>query len=235
MIGNLLVSFHEHTDMVSSSQVGVVLLDLESVQRCGPRSKHGFGKSHPMDTRFPNRIREIRRAAGLTAKQLAERVIPPTTETQIARLETGERQLTVPWMTRIAEALQVSPADLISHAAYAGIASSDVEPATTVMPASVSAALKARGLVTYRVVSETVEGCGLRPGDVVTIDTTSEAIAGADAGRVVLIEVDDGNEPVLLLRVLVAGDLVATNQPGRNFAMRLGEFGDARLAGVVCD
>lgn len=52
-----------------------------------------------------NRIRELREKAGLSAERLADRV--GTTQATISRLETGARRLTVSWMRRIADALQV--------------------------------------------------------------------------------------------------------------------------------
>ena len=55
----------------------------------------------------PNRIREFREAAGVSAQALADRV--GTSGAQINRLETGERKLTVDWMIRIGKALSVDP------------------------------------------------------------------------------------------------------------------------------
>ena len=60
---------------------------------------------------MPNRIRELRKAADLTMDQLAERA--NTSQQQIQRLETGTRRLTQEWMDRIAEALNVHPAELL--------------------------------------------------------------------------------------------------------------------------
>lgn len=59
-----------------------------------------------------NRIEELRKARGLTLKQLADLV--GTSNQQISFLEKGKRRLTVDWMTRISEALGCQPADLIS-------------------------------------------------------------------------------------------------------------------------
>jgi DNA-binding Xre family transcriptional regulator len=59
-----------------------------------------------------NRIKEMRKAAGLSSDALGERI--GMSGAQVRRLETGARRLTVDWMTRIAEALECAPADLIS-------------------------------------------------------------------------------------------------------------------------
>jgi len=61
------------------------------------------------------RLREIRKAKGLTLSQVAERIGPePTTAQTIGRLETGVRTLTLEWIQRIAEAMEVDPGELLS-------------------------------------------------------------------------------------------------------------------------
>jgi transcriptional regulator with XRE-family HTH domain len=60
-----------------------------------------------------NRIRDIRKAKGLTLADLAAACSPPTTAQTIGRLETGMRQLSLGWLNRIAAALEVEPASLM--------------------------------------------------------------------------------------------------------------------------
>lgn len=60
-----------------------------------------------------NRIRDIRKAKGLTLADLAAACSPPTTAQTIGRLETGMRQLSLGWMNRIAAALGVEPTSLM--------------------------------------------------------------------------------------------------------------------------
>ena len=59
------------------------------------------------------RIREVRRAKGLTLGDVAARCVPPTTAQTIGRLETGMRTVSVDWLNRIAVALGVDAADLV--------------------------------------------------------------------------------------------------------------------------
>lgn len=59
------------------------------------------------------RIREVRRAKGLTLDDVARRCDPPTTAQTIGRLETGMRTVSVNWLNRIAAALGVTAADLV--------------------------------------------------------------------------------------------------------------------------
>ena len=51
------------------------------------------------------RIREVRRARGMTLDEVAKACIPPTTPQTIGRLETGTRTVSVGWLNRIAAAL----------------------------------------------------------------------------------------------------------------------------------
>ncbi|HKP35052.1 MAG TPA: helix-turn-helix transcriptional regulator [Sphingomicrobium sp.] len=59
------------------------------------------------------RIREVRRARGMTLEDVALRCRPPTTAQTIGRLETGTRTVSVGWLNRIAAALGVEAQDLV--------------------------------------------------------------------------------------------------------------------------
>lgn len=59
------------------------------------------------------RIREVRRAKGMTLLDVAEACSPPTTAQTIGRLETGTRTVSVGWLNRIAAALGVTAGDLV--------------------------------------------------------------------------------------------------------------------------
>lgn len=59
------------------------------------------------------RIREVRRARGLTLDDVARRCDPPTTAQTIGRLETGTRTVSIRWLNRIAKALGVEAQDLV--------------------------------------------------------------------------------------------------------------------------
>ena len=59
------------------------------------------------------RIREVRRARGLTLDDVARRCDPQTTAQTIGRLETGTRTVSIGWLNRIARALEVDAQDLV--------------------------------------------------------------------------------------------------------------------------
>ncbi len=61
------------------------------------------------------RIREVRRARGMTLDDVARACAPPTTPQTIGRLETGTRTVSIGWLNRIAAALGVDASDLVEH------------------------------------------------------------------------------------------------------------------------
>jgi len=60
------------------------------------------------------RIREVRKVRGLTLAEVAARCSPPTTAQTIGRLETGMRTVSIGWLRRIAQAMDVPPSELVT-------------------------------------------------------------------------------------------------------------------------
>lgn len=60
----------------------------------------------------PNRVRELRKAKGWSQGELGEMI--GVSVTHISRIEKGRRDLNQYWMEKLAEALGVPPADLLS-------------------------------------------------------------------------------------------------------------------------
>jgi transcriptional regulator with XRE-family HTH domain len=61
------------------------------------------------------RIREVRRARGITLDDVARACQPQTTPQTIGRLETGARTVSIGWLNRIAAALGVDASDLVDR------------------------------------------------------------------------------------------------------------------------
>lgn len=59
----------------------------------------------------PNRIRELRKARGLTLDALGHAA--GISKQHLSKIEVGERELTVAWLQRLARPLGVPPADLL--------------------------------------------------------------------------------------------------------------------------
>jgi hypothetical protein len=154
---------------------------------------------------------------------------------QIGRLEEGQRRLTVEWMRPIAEQLGVKPAELLSDAVLAELCD-DVAAETPPAMSIIAGALKARKMCLYRVLSDAVSDAGIASGSIIIADHSESAVMGARSGDVVLAEVRRAmtEETTIILRVLVRPDLLVTNRPRANVAIKLqDEAVDARLCAVV--
>lgn len=135
-----------------------------------------------------NRIREIRKAKGLTLAELAEACDPPTTAQTIGRLETGMRNLSTKWMDRIGAALDIDPQSLVRSEArpnpqiVARLGASEVEalpsPREAILPHELAAQSDDSALMVLEVGSAIGE---YRPGDLIWLrqvrpDAASSAI-----------------------------------------------------------
>ena len=119
-----------------------------------------------------NRIRDIRKAKGLTLAELAEACNPPTTAQTIGRLETGMRNLSIKWMDRIGQALGVDPESLVRSeetpaaqvVAQLSAAGAEALPAPreAVLPSDLAAQGAGEALIVLTVTESTGE---FRPGD----------------------------------------------------------------------
>lgn len=63
-----------------------------------------------------NRIRELRKAKGMTMEQLAASIEPEITTATVQKLETGQMGLTLDYINEFAKVLDVSPFDIIAPA-----------------------------------------------------------------------------------------------------------------------
>lgn len=121
-------------------------------------------------------IRDVRKARGLTLDQVARACAPPTTAQQIGRLETGTRTVSVAWLNRIAAALGVTAADLVTlpdrlDLPVAAIVDANGAQAPA-KPSTVTAPSASPGLVAVRIVA----GVGdYRAGDVLWCETLAPA------------------------------------------------------------
>lgn len=121
-----------------------------------------------------NRIRDIRKAKGLTLADVAAACQPPTTAQTIGRLETGMRQLSLGWMNRIAAALGVEPASLMRADTAAApprivaeLGASGASALTTPREALAPSALALADGTTALVLEVTASVGEYRPGDLV--------------------------------------------------------------------
>jgi transcriptional regulator with XRE-family HTH domain len=169
-----------------------------------------------------NRIRELREARGLSQAALAAKV--GTTQPTIDRLEKGDRRLTEDWMRKIADALAVSPADLI----LAPTVTEFREEATAYRPPEMEhllAQLDMAGKVFMTITSDSVLNLGIKPGDVRLFDASQTATDAVRTGDVVIAQLyhPEPNvlEAVSVVRQFIAPGLLVTNRPGPNMAFEM--------------
>ncbi|GIX18677.1 MAG: hypothetical protein KatS3mg120_0353 [Erythrobacter sp.] len=139
-----------------------------------------------------NRIRDLRKARGMTLADLAAACVPPTTAQTIGRLETGTRQLSLAWMERIAAALKVEPASLMraeeSEPAriIAELGPAGPEPLSTpreaVPPADLAAGVGASAPLVLAVAASIGE---YRPGDQIWLQSVDPAADAAALTRAI--------------------------------------------------
>jgi transcriptional regulator with XRE-family HTH domain len=179
------------------------------------------------------RIREVRRARGMTLDDVARRCDPPTTPQTVGRLETGTRTVSVGWLNRIAKALGVEAQDLLGVGEAA-----ELSVAAILGPGGAVAPRKAAIVVPPRVDDGQVAilvGASLgdyRAGDEIWCQTLREDFARAlnrdvlvprPAGRFLFGRLINRDEEKLQILPLDAGgrQQVVANPPWLGVAMKM--------------
>jgi transcriptional regulator with XRE-family HTH domain len=176
-----------------------------------------------------NRIKELREQRGWTLDELAQRIVPPTTASQISKLERAERRLDTGWIERIAAAFGVDPLVLLDDRPATGASG----PQPDVAPLSVGGA-KPGSLERYRVISHALDELGLAPGDVVEVDTAVTGTAGLATGDVVLAEVETAPGLVTqIMRQWIEPCLLTTNSRAANEMPLNARSLPTRIVGLV--
>ena len=180
------------------------------------------------------RIREVRRARGLTLDDVARRCVPTTTPQTIGRLETGTRTVSVGWLNRIATALGVEAQDLVE-----GGENAELKVAAILGPGGAMAPRKAAIVVPPRVGDgqvAVVVGASVgdyRSGDELWCDTLGpdnyaqalnrDVLVPRPAGRFMFGRLINRDEEKLQILPLEAGgrQQVITNPPWLGVAVKL--------------
>jgi transcriptional regulator with XRE-family HTH domain len=171
-----------------------------------------------------NRIKHWRKRRGLSGAEVARRI--GHSQPNFYRLESGQQQLTVELMRKLAIALDISPIDLLPVAIAAGI-DNELERAPISSHHGTNAVLASRGLQAFVVRSSKVTRAGIKPGDTIIADTSEAAVAAAKTGDLVILNVTGDN---LVLRQFVAPSLGTTNWEGANTVL---DIADPELSAVI--
>jgi transcriptional regulator with XRE-family HTH domain len=180
------------------------------------------------------RIREVRRARGMTLDEVARRCEPPTTPQTVGRLETGTRTVSVGWLNRIAKALSVEAQDLV-----AGGDSAEIKVAAILGPGGAMAPRKSAIVVPPRAEGGQIAvlvGASVgdyRSGDEIWCDTLAPAdyaqalnrdvLVPRPAGRFMFGRLINRDEEKLQILPLEAGgrQQVIANPPWLGVAIKL--------------
>lgn len=157
-------------------------------------------------------IAELRQRAGLTQEELAERI--GTHQPTVQRWEAGLRFPRGHFLQRLAEALGVRPADLISAVTAVEMANELIQ----VDSPGINSALKSIGLSTWRVTADSLNRIGVAPGSVVLVREIDGTLDDVNPGSIVVLEAPDGAR---LIRQFLPPSLVTTNRAGTNIAIDL--------------
>jgi transcriptional regulator with XRE-family HTH domain len=189
----------------------------------------------------PNNIRALREARGWNQAQLAS-LLPdgdgrtPAVST-ISKLETGEQQLTVEWLGRLARAFGVAPTDIVDLGAgpvLLGFCDS-AQPAE--LPTGHPLARAASDLCSWwRVVGHVLDEIDILDGDLILVDHSQAATQAVRTGDVVVAQVpapDGSPQATTVFRQYVFPALLITNSARGNLPAINTRESDARIMGVM--
>lgn len=169
-----------------------------------------------------NRIDELR--GSVSYQKLAELINVAeginTNASTISKLAKGEMQLTQKWIMRLAKALDVEPSALLGTPKTEKI-SGFQEDAVPHLPADNS---PLRGLMgvnreLWKVRSNALDELGIKPGDLILVVVSEQAVHGVQTGDPVVVQVYSDQEltsGVTLLRQFIEPDLLITNSREHN-------------------
>lgn len=182
-----------------------------------------------------NRIRELRKARGLSGARLGEMI--GRTKHQISRLENGETKLDLATANAVATALGVGLEEVLGivigrNGATPGF--SDNAVPYDAKPDDALARLKGEHRYLYTIDSDALEGIGIKRGDAVVVDDSDAAVKGVRPLQGVLVNYhpkSSNGRSILLPRQFVPPALVITNGSSNLPSITLGE--DAHIFAVI--
>lgn len=187
------------------------------------------------------RLRETRKARGLSVRALAEKA--GVDHATVSRIETGDRGMSVDMAEKLANALETTPAHLLGiDNGGAGKAGSDglredAEPYSMPdSPAEAPIAIR-RGVretvEPFRIKSHALDALGYNPGDIVFVDIGQVAVDALKAGQCVVVQHYVDMTAVTKLRQFIAPALLITNSRRNNEIPLNVDTDDVAIKGVI--
>lgn len=189
-----------------------------------------------------NRIRELRKARGLTVEELAEKA--ELSHSHISRLETGRRRLSREIAERIAKAMTVSTAEVMDlvvskpekHGRPAPGLSEDASPYLPQGEASPMVPKAGPNTDPWVVKSNVLDRVGIEIGDIIYVNLSSEAVEEVKPLQCVIAQIysdDEALKAVTVLRQFVPPSLLITNTSFQNEQPLDLDKGEAYVKGVI--
>jgi len=185
-----------------------------------------------------NRVRELRKAHGMTLEELAEKA--GMTHGHLSKIERGNRGLSIPQAEKIAHAMGETVSNVIGAGngtvpALSGL-SEDAEPYVardSRMPVIIK---PGKNIDPWLVKTSVLDRAGVPPGTVVYVDISAETVDKIEALQCVVAQVYDASHAlraVTVLRQFVPPSLLITNSTGANLPSLDLDKGEAYIKGVV--
>ncbi|MFM2445572.1 MAG: hypothetical protein RI936_19 [Pseudomonadota bacterium] len=166
-----------------------------------------------------NRIKELRRARGLSQSSLGAKI--GTDKGGVSRLENGETRLDIARAREIADALGTTVEEVLGLG-MPGLRE-DATPYTAA-PGDPFARLLADNQYLYAITSNVLDEVGIKAGDLVLVDGSARRVDRLASGEAVVINVVDPadlmdqSKAVTLVRQFVPPRLLITNSRSENHA-----------------
>lgn len=185
------------------------------------------------------RLREMRKARGLTVRGLAD--LAGVDHATISRIEGGKRGMSVAMAEHFAKALDTTPAHLlgIEHGVRASATSGLMEDASPyALPDDTAAPIMVRRsardtVSSLEVKTAVLDGLGYQPGDVIFVDIGQAAVDALQPLQCVVAQVYDDMTAVTVLRQFVPPSLLITNSGEHNLMPLNLESDDVAIKGVI--
>lgn len=199
-----------------------------------------------------NRVRELRRARGLTVQQLADAV--GLSHTHISRIENGQRGLSLEVAEALATAMTTTAANVLGidtgtaavlaangtgaaeNRSFRGVAE-DAAPYTPAHDELPIAPRAGANVDPWIVKSRALDKLGIVPGTILYVSIAADAVAAVAPLQVVVAQIYDEDHDKLaattVLRQFVPPSLLITNTAGESAPILDLDKGEAVIKGVV--
>lgn len=187
-----------------------------------------------------NRVRQIRKARGMTLEELADKV--GLSHTHISRIENGRRGLSMPIAERIAKAMDSTAAEVLGVNGRAETwpgGPAGLQEDVTPYEAADSVPLQPRrgqNIDPWVVRTAVLDRAGIPEGTIVFVDVSAAAVEALKPLQCVVAQVYDPSDltkATTILRQFVPPSLLITNTSGQNERPLDIDKGEAYVKGVI--